>query len=63
MSAFNYWPVSFDPPEPPDTDVCEGCEDEACDTCDGDCCTGCKKGFYEDPDDARDHEYAYQEDQ
>jgi len=34
MSAFNYWPGSFDPPEPDD-----------------------------DPDDARDHEYAYQEDQ
>lgn len=54
---------AYDTTEPDNTDVCEGCEDNDCDTCDGDCCDICTFLVYEeDPDDARDREYAYNED-
>lgn len=47
--------------EPDNTDVCEGCEDNGCELCDGNCCNeDCDNHDYEeDPDDARDREYAY----
>ena len=44
----------------PDDDVCEGCEDEDCGACDGECCDSCHNTDHEeDPDDQRDREYAY----
>lgn len=54
---------AYDTAEPDNTDVCEGCEDNGCGTCDMDCCDGCLiVNYEEDPDEARDRAYAYNED-
>lgn len=60
ISGFDSAQHAHDNAEPDNDDVCEGCEHEECDACHLDCCAGCEKRYYEeDPDDVRDREYAY----
>lgn len=51
---------AYDNAEPDNTDICEGCADNDFDACDGTCRGWSRIVNYEpDPDDARDREYAY----
>lgn len=62
VGGFKSAQAAYDNAEPDNTDVCEGCEDEDCGACDGECCDSCYSGDYEeDPDDQRDREYAYED--
>lgn len=63
IPGFDSAQYAYDNAEPDNTDVCEGCEDNLCDVCADDCCGPCtNRDYEEDPDDARDRAYAYEED-